>query len=118
MNVPISKAFSMFEDWKNKKSALSIMMGPSRKTEGIGGGVKHSGIVIKVLLASEEVIVLVGSPETGQKELLFKVSGASFAADESPLCLTVELSGGGLIFFVEKSPTDIGQAPVEKRNTQ
>jgi hypothetical protein len=110
MNVPTSEAFSIFEDWKERKSALSIMMGPTRRAGGVEGGVKDSGVITGVSPESGEVVALVGSPESGQRELVFKFSGASFATDTG--ALTAELPDGGMVFFFERKLRDTGHTPV------
>ena len=108
--VPREEAFSIFESWKSRKSALYVT-GPLERAFGEGEG-RRSGKVVDVDSLSDRLTVLIGTPETGQQEIRFVLTGASYAAapgtNGESVCLTVQLSPGDMVFFVEKTQRNTG----------
>lgn len=107
MNVSTKQAFSIFEDWKTKKSAL-LITGPITlpTPDGISTGMaKLSARIFRVDSISEQVCVAAIS---GEQEIVFDLAGASFAIapnsadpDGESLVVTARLKERGMLFFVE-----------------
>src|SRR6516164_704126 len=108
VNVSTKQAFSIFEDWKTKKSALLIirLINPP---PGVSTDIANfSGRIFRVDASLGRVLVIEGTPTSGEHEIAFDLAGTSFAiapniADPggASYAVTARLRGGGMIFFIE-----------------
>ena len=108
MNVSTKQAFSIFEDWKTKKSALLIirLINPP---PGVSTDIANfSGRIFRVDASLGRVFVIEGTPTSGEHEIAFDLAGTSFAIapniadpDGASYAVTARLRGGGMVFFIE-----------------
>jgi hypothetical protein len=118
MTIPAEEAFPIFEAWRLRTSA-PFMTGPLKA--GFGGSTgRFAGRVVDVDASCRRVLILAGTPETGEEYVRVELDDASFAvapgSGESSVCLTAQLSSGGRVFFVEKSFPRTGQTAINKRD--
>src|SRR5215472_15685909 len=79
VNVSTKQAFSRFEDWKTKKSALLIIRLINRPP-GVSMDIANfSGRIFRVDASLGRVFVIEGTPTSGEQEIVFDLAGASFA---------------------------------------